>query len=158
MLAAARPLASGEPEACGYERRVYHTAAPQMLGVVGAALAAGLVAWMLDAFDVMLFALVLPNISADLGLSKAQGGLLGSVMLIAAAAGGVTYSFDVVLNTVMLHHLPRKTREQAMREMRRVLKPGGRLLAVDFGGSSADGRGPLAHFHRHGHFRPRDLV
>jgi MFS family permease len=53
------------------------------------ALAAGLIAWMLDAFDVMLFALVLPSLSADLGLSKAQGGLLGSVMLVAAAAGGV---------------------------------------------------------------------
>src|SRR6185436_4479621 len=53
------------------------------------ALAAGMIAWMLDAFDVMLFALVLPSLSADLGLSKAQGGLLGSVMLIAAAVGGV---------------------------------------------------------------------
>ena len=53
------------------------------------ALAAGMFGWMLDAFDVMLFALVLPAVSADLGLTKAQGGLLGSVMLIAAAAGGV---------------------------------------------------------------------
>jgi MFS family permease len=53
------------------------------------ALAAGLIAWMLDAFDVMLFALVLPSLSADLGLTKAEGGLLGSVMLVAAAAGGV---------------------------------------------------------------------
>jgi MFS family permease len=53
------------------------------------ALAAGLIAWMLDAFDVMLFALVLPALSADLGLTRAQGGLLGSVMLVAAAAGGV---------------------------------------------------------------------
>jgi MFS family permease len=53
------------------------------------ALAAGMIGWMLDAFDVMLFALVLPNLSADLGLTKAQGGLLGSVMLVAAAAGGV---------------------------------------------------------------------
>jgi hypothetical protein len=46
VLGAARPLASGEPEACGYERHVYHTAAPQMLGVVGTALAAGLVLWL----------------------------------------------------------------------------------------------------------------
>jgi hypothetical protein len=45
VLAASWPLARGEPEACGYERRVYHTAAPQMQGVVGAALAAGLVLW-----------------------------------------------------------------------------------------------------------------
>jgi MFS family permease len=53
------------------------------------ALAAGTVGWMLDAFDVMLFALVLPAVSADLGLTKSEGGLLGSVMLVAAAAGGV---------------------------------------------------------------------
>lgn len=53
------------------------------------ALAAGMFAWMLDAFDVMLFALVLPAVSSDLSLTKAQGGMLGSVMLVAAAAGGV---------------------------------------------------------------------
>jgi MFS family permease len=55
------------------------------------ALAAGMFGWMLDAFDVMLFALVLPAVSADLGLTKAQGGVLGSVMLIAAAIGGVSF-------------------------------------------------------------------
>jgi MFS family permease len=55
------------------------------------ALAAAMLGWMLDAFDVMLFALVLPALSADLGLTKAQGGTLGSVMLIAAAAGGVGF-------------------------------------------------------------------
>ena len=53
------------------------------------ALVAGGLGWMLDAFDVMLFALVLPAVSADLGLTKAQGGLLGSAMLVAAAAGGI---------------------------------------------------------------------
>ena len=58
-------------------------------GAARRALAAGLIAWMLDAFDVMLFALVLPNLSVDLGLTKAEGGLLGSVMLVAAAVGGV---------------------------------------------------------------------
>jgi ubiquinone/menaquinone biosynthesis C-methylase UbiE len=66
--------------------------------------------------------------------------------------------FDVVLSTVMLHHLPRKARQQSVREMRRVLKPGGRLLAVDFGGAARNGRGPLAHFHRRGHVEPRELV
>ena len=65
--------------------------------------------------------------------------------------------FDVVLSTVMLHHLPGKARQQGVREMRRVLKPGGRLLAVDFAGGSGHGRGPLAHFHRHGHVKPREL-
>jgi MFS family permease len=55
------------------------------------ALAAGMFAWMLDAFDVMLFALVLPAVRAELGLTTAQGGFLGSVMLIAAAGGGVAF-------------------------------------------------------------------
>ena len=40
--------------------------------------------------------------------------------------------FDIVLSTIMLHHLPRKAREQCALEIRRVLKPGGRVLAVDF--------------------------
>jgi MFS family permease len=55
------------------------------------ALAAGMFAWMLDAFDVMLFSLVLPYLSADLGLTRAEGGALGSVMLITAAGGGVFF-------------------------------------------------------------------
>ena len=66
--------------------------------------------------------------------------------------------FDAVLNTLMLHHLPRKCREQCAREMHRVLKPGGRLLAVDFGSSGQGGRGLLAHFHRHGHVALHDLT
>jgi MFS family permease len=57
------------------------------------ALVAGLFGWMLDSFDVMLFALVLPYLSADLGVTKAQGGVLGSAMLIAAAAGGVAFGW-----------------------------------------------------------------
>ena len=57
------------------------------------ALIAGMFGWMLDAFDVMLFALVLPYVSADLGLTKAEGGFLGSVMLVAAAVGGVSFGW-----------------------------------------------------------------
>ena len=48
---------------------------------------------MLDAFDVMIFALVLPYVRADLGLTSAQGGYLGSVMLVAAAVGGVGFGW-----------------------------------------------------------------
>lgn len=59
--------------------------------------------------------------------------------------------FDVVLSTVMLHHLPGKLRRQCAAEIRRVLKPGGRVLAVDFGTSPSQKRGFVAHFHRHGH-------
>ena len=58
--------------------------------------------------------------------------------------------FDAVLGTLMLHHLPRQVRRQCAAEIRRVLKPRGRLLVVDFG--RPQGRhGILAHFHRHGH-------
>ena len=57
-----------------------------------ALLAAGL-GWMLDAFDVTLFAMVLPAVRAELELSAAAAGLLGSVTLIAAAAGGVLFGW-----------------------------------------------------------------
>jgi ubiquinone/menaquinone biosynthesis C-methylase UbiE len=66
--------------------------------------------------------------------------------------------FDVVLSTLMLHHLPREAREKCAREMRRVLKPGGRVLAVDFG-AAQEKRSLLAHFHhRHGHVELRDII
>ena len=66
--------------------------------------------------------------------------------------------FDVVLCTVMLHHLPRKIRQESVREMRRVLKRGGRLLVVDFGGPAPHGRGPIAHLHRHDAIKPHELA
>jgi ubiquinone/menaquinone biosynthesis C-methylase UbiE len=65
--------------------------------------------------------------------------------------------FDVVLNTLMLHHLPRKVRQQCVREIHRVLKPEGRVLVVDFA-HAQDRKGFLAHFHRHGHVDPRQIV
>jgi ubiquinone/menaquinone biosynthesis C-methylase UbiE len=66
--------------------------------------------------------------------------------------------FDVVLSTVMLHHLRRAVREQCVREMHRVLKSGGRLLIVDFGRIASKQRGLMAHFHRHGRVELSDLV
>ncbi len=57
-----------------------------------AVIAAGL-GWMLDSFDVTLFALVLPALRRDLDLSSAAGGVLGSVGLLAAAAGGVLFGW-----------------------------------------------------------------
>jgi ubiquinone/menaquinone biosynthesis C-methylase UbiE len=64
--------------------------------------------------------------------------------------------FDVVFSTLMLHHLPRKPRHQCAEEITRVLKVGGRVVAVDFGREKQ--RGLLAHFHRHGHVEVEDIV
>ena len=67
--------------------------------------------------------------------------------------------FNVVLSTVMLHHLPQKARLECANEIRRVLKPDGRVLVVDFEGFSDQKRTILSHFHRpHGHVRARDIV
>lgn len=64
--------------------------------------------------------------------------------------------FDLVLGTLMLHHLPRVAREQGAREIRRVLKRGGRVVVVDFG-ASPERRTLLGHFHRHGHTDAQDV-
>lgn len=40
--------------------------------------------------------------------------------------------FDVVLSSLMLHHLPPEARAKGFAEIRRVLKPTGRFVAVDY--------------------------
>jgi ubiquinone/menaquinone biosynthesis C-methylase UbiE len=57
--------------------------------------------------------------------------------------------FDIVMGTLMLHHLPKPVRSAFAREARRVLKPGGRLLLIDFGKPPRQFR--LLRLHRHGH-------
>ncbi|MEV0428732.1 methyltransferase domain-containing protein [Micromonospora sp. NPDC050495] len=41
-------------------------------------------------------------------------------------------SFDAVVSSLAIHHLPSDDRVTALGEMRRVLRPGGRLLLADF--------------------------
>jgi len=78
---------------------------------------------------------------------------------VAEALPFLDAQFDVVLSTVMLHHLPQKARLQCATEIRRVLKPDGRVLVVDFEGFSDQKRSILSHFHRpHGHVRAQDIV
>lgn len=48
-------------------------------------------------------------------------------------------SFDLVLTTLMLHHLSREGKQGTVAEMYRVLRPGGALLGLDF----AEPRGPI---------------
>ena len=65
---------------------------------------------------------------------------------------------DVVLVTLVLHHLPRKTRQEFAAEIRRVLKPGGRVLVVDFGAAEKKRKGLLSHLHRHGHVKLDEIT
>jgi ubiquinone/menaquinone biosynthesis C-methylase UbiE len=41
-------------------------------------------------------------------------------------------TFDVVLSTLMIHHVPAPIKRQGLAEIARVLKPGGRLVMADF--------------------------
>ena len=60
--------------------------------------------------------------------------------------------FDLVVTSMMLHHLGREAKESTAREMFRVLKPGGQLVGLDFAESrGVVGRGlrPITrHFER----------
>jgi ubiquinone/menaquinone biosynthesis C-methylase UbiE len=68
-------------------------------------------------------------------------------------------TFDAVLSTVMLHHLPRPARRELALEIRRVLRPGGRFIVIDFGAADKGKKGFLDHFHRrHGHVEFSDVV
>ena len=55
------------------------------------ALVAGSLGWMLDSFDVMLYALVLAALMKDLGMAKLTAGLLGSATLVASTVGGLVF-------------------------------------------------------------------
>lgn len=55
------------------------------------ALVAASMGWLLDAFDVMLYALILTSVIEELGLSRAQGGLMASLTLGASAVGGLLF-------------------------------------------------------------------
>lgn len=62
-------------------------------------------------------------------------------------------TFDMVLSTLMLHHLTEEGRQQAVQEIARVLKPGGRFLAVDIAGATnAKRHGFLRRLPNHAHF------
>jgi MFS family permease len=56
-------------------------------------LLAAALGWMLDAFDVMLYALVLAHVMRDLGMTKGIAGLLNTLTLLASGIGGVLFGF-----------------------------------------------------------------
>jgi len=67
------------------------------IGEVGAGerrtLVAAALGWMLDAFDVMLYSLVIAYIMRDLHMSKQSAGLLNTLTLLASGIGGVFFGF-----------------------------------------------------------------
>jgi SAM-dependent methyltransferase len=69
-------------------------------------------------------------------------------------------SVDVVVSSLVMHHLAPEVLARAVREIRRVLKPGGRVFVIDFqsldqagtGHGSAHRHGERSgHGHHHGH-------
>ena len=56
-------------------------------------LLAAALGWALDAFDAMLYSLVLALLMRDLGMSKTTAGLLGTLTLLASGVGGLLFGF-----------------------------------------------------------------
>ena len=66
--------------------------------------------------------------------------------------------FDLVVSSFMLHHLPDGVKGRGLAEIRLVLKPGGRFLAVDFGGTSQSVIGHLMSIFGHAHGASLDTL
>jgi ubiquinone/menaquinone biosynthesis C-methylase UbiE len=68
-------------------------------------------------------------------------------------------TFDLALGTMMLHHLGQAARREFAAGLRRVVKPGGRVLLVDFAKAAAKGGGLAVHFrHRHGYVDLPEII
>jgi ubiquinone/menaquinone biosynthesis C-methylase UbiE len=62
-------------------------------------------------------------------------------------------SFDVVLSSLMMHHLPNDLQRRGLAESARVLKPGGHVLIVDFKRPTTGMARTVASFFGHGALR-----
>ena len=71
-------------------------------------------------------------------------------------------TFDVVTASLMMHHLPKHLQVKGLAEIRRVLKPGGRILIADMIKPSTSFRNgfftTLPLHHRHAQFAIEDLL
>ncbi|MBS0466710.1 MAG: MFS transporter [Proteobacteria bacterium] len=57
------------------------------------AFASSYIGWMLDIMDLMLFAMMIKYISADLSFDKGMAGVIASMTLLATAVGGLVFGF-----------------------------------------------------------------
>lgn len=61
-------------------------------------------------------------------------------------------SFHQVFSSFMFHHLERTAKEKTLREVARVLRPGGRLHLLDFEGPEPNGAGRLSRLLHSSHY------
>ena len=66
-------------------------------------------------------------------------------------------SFDRVFSSLMFHHLGKNEKERSLREIRRVLRPGGRLEFLDIANPQSHSHGLLARL-IHPHEQMKDNV
>lgn len=90
-----------------------------------------------------------------IGRARAKAGRRRNVTFRTAAIEALPFpdaGFDVVSLSLVLHQLPSDAFHAGMVEVRRVLRPGGRLFAVDIGGPQRPGRrtSHAPRGHRHG--------
>ncbi|WP_042445912.1 class I SAM-dependent methyltransferase [Streptacidiphilus jiangxiensis] len=97
-------------------------------------------------------------LALDVARRKAAG--LAGIRFEAGYAQRLSYAdgdFDQVLSALMLHHLDDEAKAEAAAEVRRVLRPGGRLHLVDFTGTRAGLHGYLAsRLMKSGHFEAEE--
>ena len=79
------------PDATQFRWR--NTTVPQRRTLIAAGLG-----WMLDAFDVMLYSIVLATLMREFGMTKATAGLLNSLTLVASAIG--SFGFGLLADRV----------------------------------------------------------
>jgi ubiquinone/menaquinone biosynthesis C-methylase UbiE len=65
--------------------------------------------------------------------------------------------FDLVTNTLVMHHLPEDVKRRGLEEVRRVLKPGGRFVAVDIRSPDKGPHALLAHLFIGHHMGASDI-
>jgi len=80
---------STSPAGAAGNKRWWQGASKQQWGTFKSAY----LGWALDIMDLMLFAMVIKHVSADLGFDKSDAGMVMSATLLATAAGGLLFGF-----------------------------------------------------------------